>query len=76
MVMKDKIVKNHRTGYYYKAKQIGLVVSGIFVALAVIIIPTYISLNYKPIDNVSKAEEEVVEEADTPLTEEGELQTY
>lgn len=57
MVMKDKLIKNHRTGYFYKAKQIGLIFSTSLIALAIVIVPTYISFNFQVQNKASNAED-------------------
>ena len=63
MVMKDKLVKtNHKAGYYL-AKQIGIVLLGVFSLGFVIAVPTYISTNSK------KKATAIAEENITEVTE-------
>jgi len=62
MEMKDKLVKVHRTGYYYKFKQIGIMISCAFALIAIVGVPTYITLSAHEKESISKAEN--IEEKD------------
>ena len=63
MVMKDKVEKLHRKGYYFKAKKIGIGLSIFSIAAAFIFIPTYISFKLQPSETTSKADNETEESA-------------
>ena len=67
MVLKDKIEKTHRKGYYFKAKKIGIFVSLFSIVSAFIIIPTYIAINNHQQEIDSKADNE---QEETPTKEE------
>ena len=43
MVMKDKLVKNHHKGMYYRMRKATLVILASFTFAAAIVVPTYIS---------------------------------
>lgn len=43
MVMKDKLVKNHHKGMYYRMRKATLILLASFTFAAAIVVPTYIS---------------------------------
>ena len=58
MVMKNKLVKNHHKGIYYKTRHF-LIGSAVFVAgLAVVAIPTYITINSQINASLAKEDED------------------
>ena len=62
MVMKDKLVKNHHKGIYYRTRQI-LVGSAVAIGVgAMVAVPTYITINQNEQLRVKAQEVEVVED--------------
>lgn len=57
MEMKDKLVKNHHKGSYYRARQFGIGF-GVACALAAIVaVPTYISLHSTQVQKLNAQSE-------------------
>lgn len=57
MKMKDKLIKNHHKGSYYRARQFG-VGFGVACALAAIVaVPTYISLHATQVQKLNAQQE-------------------
>lgn len=70
--MKDKLHKNNHRGIYYRVKAFFLVFAIFASAMAIAIIPTYIAIT-EGAEQTTKAEPEVVEEAEEAETEESEI---
>ena len=60
MVMKDKLVKNHHRGIYYRMRKMSLFILAGFTFAAAIVVPTYINAK-KSIETEKKAAREYVE---------------
>ena len=75
MVLKDKLVKTHHKGIYYKTRKVVIGVICGFTFCAAIVVPTYISTIMKSNHQAGLAEEdtrssEVVEEKESSEYEE------
>ena len=70
MVMKDKLVKFHHKGMYYRFRKLGIVFLAVISLGTVVAVPTYIT--FREITNqAQRAEEEqpeILEEDDTSLS--------
>ena len=75
MVLKDKLVKTHHKGIYYKTRKFVIGIICGFTFCAAIVVPTYISTTMKNNHHAGLAEEdtrssEVVEEKESSEYEE------
>lgn len=70
MVMKDKLVKNHHKGSYYRARQILIGGAVAFGVAALVAVPTYISINQNEQFRVKAEESEIIEEEEKEDSEE------
>jgi len=69
MVMKDKLVKFHHKGMYYRFRKLGIVFLALVTVGTVVAVPTYIT--FREINNQAQHAEE---ESDS-LLEEDEIET-
>ncbi len=79
MEMKDKLVKNHHKGIYYKSRQVfvGTIIAA--AGFAVVAVPTYITMNANTAtmaQTQNDDEDEDNENKDTTSTEKQELLSY
>lgn len=82
MVMKDKLVKNHHKGIYYRVRKMTLSILAGFTFAAAIIVPTYITASLKRNTTTglaaenSKSDTSVETETETETSEESRETNY
>ena len=70
MVMKDKLIKNHHKGSYYRARQFGIGF-GVACALAAIVaVQTFISMDSAQVQKLNAQEETETDSGEDALTPE------